>query len=161
MYFIKLENLGFNKEKIMKRLSEILEIDFNETMLKSTFGGKKYWSNSIEKQTNHFDKSRHIGEVKLPRKDLIILNLINSELNKLLSYESVKLRVSEKLIIPFLIFFPMKDEIDFIKNFKISKLFIYLKFFLIFFPKRIRMLQIILFNKFSNKYEYISKKIID
>ena len=161
MYFIKLENLGFNKEKIMKRLSEILEIDFNETMLKSTFGGKKYWSNSIEKQTNHFDKSRHTGEINLPRKDLIILDLINAELNKLLSYESIKLRLSEKLMIPFLIFFPMKDEIDFIKNFKISKFFIYLKFFFIFFPKRIRMLQIILLNKFSKKYEYISKKIIN
>ena len=161
MYFIKLENLGFNKEKIMKRLSEILEIDFNETMLKSTFGGKKYWSNSIEKQTNHFDKSRHTGEINLPRKDLIILDLINAELNKLLSYESIKLRLSEKLMIPFLIFFPMKDEIDFIKNFKISKFFIYLKFFFLFFPKRIRMLQIILLNKFSKKYEYISKKIIN
>ena len=52
----------------------------------------------------------------------------------------------------------MKDEIDFIKNFKISKFFIYLKFFFLFFPKRIRMLQIILLNKFSKKYEYISKK---
>ena len=98
---------------------------------------KKYWSNSIEKQTNHFDKSRHTGEINLPRKDLIILDLINAELNKLLSYESIKLRLSEKLMIPFLIFFSYERRDIIYKKFKISKFLFILSFFFFSFLKEL------------------------
>ena len=93
-------------------------------------------------------------------KNLIILNLINSDLIKKLDYKSINLSFFEKLIIPIIFFLPLKDEIDFIKDFKFSHLTIYLKFFIFFFPKRVRLIQILLKNKISRKYDYIQKKMI-
>ena len=61
MYFIKLEDLGNNLENIMKKLSNVLNLKFMNSMLISTFGGKKYWSNSPNKANNEFDNNRHIG----------------------------------------------------------------------------------------------------
>ena len=67
MYFIKLEDLGNNLENIMKKLSNVLNLKFMNSMLISTFGGKKYWSNSPNKK-NEFDNNRHIGVANLPKK---------------------------------------------------------------------------------------------
>ena len=161
MYFIKLEDLGSNLKDIMKKFSIIFKIKFNDTMLNSTFGGKKYWGNSTEFQSNHFDKSRHIYEINLPRKDKIILNFINKELMKNLNYEITSLSFYEKLFLPILIFLPMKDEVDFIKKFKFSSLLLHLQFIIFFIPKRILMIIICLANKMSKKYEYILKRIIN
>ena len=158
MYFIKIEDLGLNLKNIMTMICKVLKINFNLSMLKSTFGGKKYWSNSVDRQTSHFDKSRHNNKIELPRKDLIILELLNLDLMRKLNYQSIKLSFYEKLVSPILIFFPMKDEIDFLKDFDFSKLKIYLKFLIFFIPKRLRMLQIVLLNRISKKYEYILKR---
>lgn len=160
MCFIRLESLGSNLKNIMLDICTLLKINYHSTMSESTFGGKKYWSNSVEKQTNHFDESRHNDVIDLPRKDLIILNLINSDLIKKLNYKSINLSFFEKLIMPIIVFLPLKDEIDFIKDFKFSNLTIYLKFFIFFFPKRIRLVQILLKNKVSRKYDYIEKKML-
>ena len=37
-------------------------------MLISTFGGKKYWSNSPNKANNEFDNNRHVGVANLPKR---------------------------------------------------------------------------------------------
>ena len=160
MYFIRLEDLGENMDEIMSKISKILNINFCNSMLKSTFEGKKYWSNSVEKQTNHFDKSRHTNETHLSRKDLIILNLINYELIKCLNYESIKINTLEKFYTPILLFLPMVDEINFLKKFKLSKFLIYLKFLVFYLPKRLRIIQIMIFNKFSKRYKYISERLL-
>ena len=161
MYFIKLEDLGLNLENIMKKISKILQIEFNKTMLVSTFGGEKYWSNSVEKQTNEFDKSSHKSEISLPRNDLIILHSINSQLIKILNYDKIKLTIFEKFIIPFFFFYPMEDELEFIKHFRIKHYKIYLKFFLFYVPKRIRLLYLILLNMASSRYKYIFERMIN
>ena len=57
----KTEDLGNNLENIMKKLSNVLNLKFMNSMLISTFGGKKYWSNSPNKANNEFDNNRHIG----------------------------------------------------------------------------------------------------
>ena len=66
MYFIRLESL-IKFKNIMLNISKLLGINYNPSMLKSTFGGKKYWSNSINSPANH-DESKHNDEVNLLRK---------------------------------------------------------------------------------------------
>ena len=161
MYFIRLESLGLNLKNIMLNISKLLGINYNPSMLKSTFGGKKYWSNSINSPANHFDESKHNDEVNLPRKDKIILIFVNLVLVDKLNYKNLKLTFLEKLTLPFLIFLPLKDEIDFLKDFKLSEIRIYLKFIIFFFPKRLILLLISLKNLVSKKYDYIVKRLIN
>ena len=160
LYFIKIEDLGKNAKSIMNQISKILKINYENSMLESTFGAKKYWSNSVEKQTNHFDKSRHDNTINLPRKDLIILNLLNSELIEALKYQRFNLKFHERVLLPAIIFFPMEDEMEFLKNFKIRKLNLYAKFLIYFVPKRLKLIQVLLFNKSSNRYKYLTEKLI-
>ena len=161
MYFIRLESLGLNLKNIILNISKLLGINYNPSMLKSTFGGKKYWSNSINSPANHFDESKHNDEVNLPRKDKIILIFVNLVLVDKLNYKNLKLTFLEKLTLPFLIFLPLKDEIDFLKDFKLSEIRIYLKFIIFFFPKRLILLLISLKNLVSKKYDYIVKRLIN
>ena len=91
MYFIKIEDLSKNLEYEMKKLAKFLKINFNDSMLQSTFGGYKYWSNNVDKRSNKFDISRHNYSVNLPRKDLIILNSINKQFLDILNYEKITL----------------------------------------------------------------------
>ena len=50
MYFIKLEDLGNNLENIMKKLSNVLNLKFMNSMLISTFGGKNIGVIALIKQ---------------------------------------------------------------------------------------------------------------
>ena len=78
---------------------------------------------------------------------------------KTLNYETYKLKLYEKFFYR-LYFLPLKDEIDFIKDFRISKSINYIKFLIKYFPKRLRILQIILSNKITKKYDYIIERLI-
>ena len=77
---------------------------------------------------------------------------------KTLNYETYKLKLYENFT--DYIFLPLKDEIDFIKDFRISKSINYIKFLIKYFPKRLRILQIILSNKITKKYDYIIERLI-
>ena len=161
MYFFKLEELGNNLKTIMKKVANILNIEFNKSMLVSTFGGEKYWSNSVEKQSNEFDRNRHKDEINLPKKDLKIIYFINSQLIKIMNYEKIQLTRNDKIMLPIFCLLPMEDEIDFIKNIEIKHWKIIFKFLIFYFPKRIRLIMIIFLNKFSSRYSYISEKLIN
>ena len=161
MYFFKLEDLGNNLETIMKNVANILNIEFNQSMLASTFGGEKYWSNSVEKQSNEFDRNRHKDEINLPKNDLKIIYSINSQLIDVMNYEKIQLTTADKIMLPIFCFLPMEDEIDFIKNIEIKHWKIFFKFLIFYLPKRIRLIMIIFLNKFSSRYSYISEKLIN
>ncbi len=161
MYFFKLEELGNNLEAIMKKVANILNIEFNKSMLVSTFGGEKYWSNSVEKQSNEFDRNRHKDEINLPKKDLKIIYFINSQLINVMNYEKIQLTRTDKIMLPIYCLLPMEDEIGFVKNIEIKHWKIIFKFLIFYFPKRIRLIMIIFLNKFSSRYSYISEKLIN
>ena len=160
MNFFKIEDLAENIEPIMKNLASLLNISFNKSMLESTFGGLKYWSNSVEKQSNQFDTSRHKGEIELPKKDLIILNAINLELIEILNYKKINFTTLEKIFFPLIFFSPMRDEVKFIKEFKVNDIRLYLRFFMFFFPKRLNLLRLVLSNKYSRRYDYLKNNLI-
>lgn len=158
MHFIKIEDLGFNTIKSMKKLADFLNIKFSKTtMSKSTFGGLEYWGNTPNKAFNHFDKRRHLIKSKLNKKDQMIIYLLNKEFMKALKYTNLKLSTLEKFFYPIILILPLNDEWKFIKKNFLKPNFLLLKFIIYFFPKRILLLFISFLNKFSKRYDVLKK----
>ena len=124
-------------------------------------GGEKYWSNSVEKQSNEFDRSRHKDEINLPKNDIKIIYFINSQLVDVMNYRKIQLTRTDKIMLPIFCLLPMEDEINFIKDIEIKHWIIIFKFLIFYFPKRIILILIIFLNKFSSRYSYISEKLIN
>tara|TARA_A100001015_G_C14925840_1_gene686314 strand:- start:112 stop:1257 length:1146 start_codon:yes stop_codon:yes gene_type:complete len=160
MYFLKLEDLNNNLEHFMQKISKLLKIDFNRMMLSSTFGGLKYWGNSVEKQTNNFDNKGFKEQVDLPKNDLKIIYFLNSQLMNILNYKRIKLTTFEKITLPISFLFPLKDEIDFLTNTKKINFQNLFKFIVFFFPKRAKLLLTVFLNNYSSRYSYLAKRLI-
>jgi len=159
MYFIKMEDFNKNLEKEVIKLSKYLDIKFQPSMLESTFGGLKYWGNNASKDNKNFNRIVHNEFSDLPRNDLIFLNLLNKEYLKTLNYKQTKVKFFEKILIPIILFKPMKDEIEFLKKINIREFAIYFKYLSYYLPKRLYLIYIILKNKFSRRYRYLKEKI--
>ena len=122
MYFIKLEDLGNNLEN-MKKLSNVLNLKFMNSMLISTFlVEKNIGVIAPNKANNEFDNNRHIGVANLPRKDLIIINFNNGKLMKTLNY-AYKLKLYEKFFLPIIFFRTKRFNRFYQILFQINKLY--------------------------------------
>jgi len=159
MYFIKMEDFNKNLEEEVIKLSKYLDIKYQSTMLESTFGGLKYWGNNASKANKDFKRIIHNEFSELPRNDLIFLNLINKEYLRTLHYEQIRIKFIEKILIPFILFRPLKDEIEFLKKINLRDFAIYVKYLSYYLPKRIYLIYIIIKNKFSKRYRYLKEKI--
>ena len=154
-----MEDFNKNLEKEVIKLSKYLDIKFQPSMLESTFGGLKYWGNNASKDNKNFNRIVHNEFSDLPRNDLIFLNLLNKEYLKTLNYKQTKVKFFEKILIPIILFKPMKDEIEFLKKINIREFAIYFKYLSYYLPKRLYLIYIILKNKFSRRYRYLKEKI--
>lgn len=159
MYFIKMEDFNKNLEEEVIKLSKYLDIKFKTSMLESTFGGLKYWGNDASKDNKDFKRMIHNEFSDLPRNDLIFLNLINKEYLIALNYKRIRVTFIEKILIPFILFRPLKDEIEFLKKINLRDFAIYVKYLSYYLPKRIYLIYIIIKNKFSKRYRYLKEKI--
>ena len=159
MYFIKMEDFNKNLEEEVIKLSKYLDIKFKTSMLESTFGALKYWGNDASKDNKDFKRMIHNEFSDLPRNDLIFLNLINKEYLIALNYKRIRVTFIEKILIPFILFRPLKDEIEFLKKINLRDFAIYVKYLSYYLPKRIYLIYIIIKNKFSKRYRYLKEKI--
>ena len=64
----------------MKKVCDYIDIDFHENLLKSTFGGLKYWGNTINLQRNIFEEKEYTSFKKANNTDLSILRILNKNL---------------------------------------------------------------------------------
>ena len=159
MYIIKMEDFNKNLEEEVIKLSKYLDIKFQPSMLESTFGGLKYWGNDASKDNKDFKRIIHNEFSDLPRNDLIFLNLINKEYLRTLNYKQIRVKFIEKILIPYILFRPLKDEIEFLKKINLRGFTIYVKYLSYYLPKRICLICIIIKNKFSKRYRYLKEKI--
>jgi hypothetical protein len=122
------------------------------TMLKSTFGGFKYWGNTPYREYNNFENQVHSMPSLLPRRDQLIIYFLNREFFNKFKYKKIEFNLIEKMFFPFYFLLPMKDEFIFIKEniFKFNLKFI--KFIFFYLPKRLFLFTISIFNNFSNRY---------
>lgn len=152
LYFIKIEELGKNLKKEMKKLCYHLKIKYHQNLINSTFGGLKYWGNTPYREYNKFNNKIHSQESPLPRRDKIILYCINKKFFEKFNYKKINLKFVEKIFVPIYFFLPLQDEIIFFKdNFlKFNKKII--KFILFYFPKKLLLLIISILNNFSKRY---------
>ena len=154
-----MEDFNKNLEEEVIKLSKYLDIKFKTSMLESTFGGLKYWGNDASKDNKDFKRMIHNEFSDLPRNDLIFLNLINKEYLIALNYKRIRVTFIEKILIPFILFRPLKDEIEFLKKINLRDFAIYVKYLSYYLPKRIYLIYIIIKNKFSKRYRYLKEKI--
>ena len=142
MLVIRLEDLGKNTEKEMKKVCDYIDIDFHENLLKSTFGGLKYWGNTINLQRNIFEEKEYTSFKKANKTDLSILRILNKNLIE----EFYKDICTKEKYHFHRLLLPLQDEILFIKSFSFKYLFSYTKFFLYYLPKRIFLICILKFK---------------
>jgi len=135
MMIIRLEDLGKNTEKEMRKISEYININFDITSLQSTFGGYKYWGNTINLQRNKFEEKDYTSYKKANKIDLSILELLNIGIIKEF-YNENNTHLKKRYGF-YKILLPLEDELRFLKNFSVKYLFSYVKFIILYFPKRI------------------------
>tara|TARA_E500000178_G_C17001859_1_gene746093 strand:+ start:79 stop:1164 length:1086 start_codon:yes stop_codon:yes gene_type:complete len=144
MHILKLENLEQNFEVEMKKICNYMEIDFDSCVLKSTFGGKKFWGNTYKNPREKYVPNKINIEKTLSKKDLIILSKINEKIMEEFGYNNKSYTNKSEIFSTLNFFFPLDDEIEFLKNFKFKNLNSYLKFLCYFLPKRIYLAYICL-----------------
>lgn len=147
MHILKLENLGENFENELKKICNFMEIDFDLCVLKSTFGGKKFWGNTYNNPREKYVPNEIQVEKILSKKDFAILSEINKKIMEEFEYSNKSFIGKSKIFPALKIFFPLDDEIEFFRNFKFKNLISYLKFLFFYIPKRIYLISICLKRK--------------
>tara|TARA_X000000950_G_scaffold145880_1_gene180274 strand:- start:409 stop:1503 length:1095 start_codon:yes stop_codon:yes gene_type:complete len=135
MHVIRLEDLGNKTEDTMKKICEFINIEFNKSLLTSTFGGYKYWGNTINLQRNNYFEKNYDSFEKAKKNDLELLKILNMKILKKFYTEIDLSKINKNSL--YKIIKPLNDEIIFIRDFKIKYLSTYLKFLLFYIPKRI------------------------
>lgn len=150
MHVIRLEDLGKNTEDTMKKICEYINIEFNKSLLTSTFGGYKYWGNTINLQRSNYIEKNYKSYEKAKKNDLEFLKIINVEILKKFYTEIDVNRINKYSL--YKILKPLNDEIIFIRDFNVKYLFKYLKFLIYYIPKRIFLiLKLIRCNAINDK----------
>ena len=135
MLVIRLEDLGNNTEKEVKKICNYININFETNLLLSTFGGFKYWGNTINLQRNIYEERDYESYNQANKTDLTILRTLNKDIIEEF-YENEAIFTKNKY--PFYkLFLPLQDEVIYLKSFSFKYIFSYLKFFLYFLPKRL------------------------
>lgn len=98
--FVYLESLHSLQDEAMKKIADFLDIKFDKNLIQSTFLGKIWQGNTIDKSTfNGFDadKSRQKRSQNLSYKDLLLIKLCNYSTAKAFGYEIEPLKGFEKI----------------------------------------------------------------
>jgi len=144
---IRIEDLG--KEGILRKLSDWLNISYNECLKKSTWGGLGWHGDRFSVKRNEeigwSEKMlQNNWEVKLGFVDRYVLNYIMFYRLRHYGYSHKKIGVLDSIIVPFLILFPLSYELRFlsfgyIRNCLANKEYKKIITNLVFYPRRIRL----------------------
>ena len=151
MNLIKFENLKDNLSNEMRKICDFTGIKFHKSLLSCSFGGYKYWGNTVTVASDKFDENRDQNSIKLSKKDIVILNIINNKILTKFNYKKNKLSLAEKIFLPLIMLLPLDDELNFLKKFSLKNIKIYFKFITFFFPKRIFLMIFVLWDNFTIK----------
>ena len=151
MHLIKFENLKDNLSNEMESICNFIDIKFHKSLLSCSFGGYRYWGNTVTVASDKFDENRDQNSIKLSKKDIIILNIINNKILNKFNYKKDKLTFTEKFFLPLIMLLPLDDELNFLKKFSLKNVKIYFKFITFFFPKRIFLMIFVLWDNFIIK----------
>ena len=121
---IKLEDLG--SIEILKKISGWLNIDYNETMLQSTWAGLIWNADRLtinERKGTGFSKDllKNDWQKHLSRKDKYILNFLMVDRLKHYGYDYFKRSILSYFIMPLLIILPMDLEKQWFRIFNDNK----------------------------------------
>lgn len=151
VYLVKLEKLHKENKNVLKKISNILGVSFNSSMLKSTYHGKLWWGDSLsQKKMSNFNKNilPTYNKNNFFSHEIFFLQKILENEMKYLNYDLFKVDKCSFIKI-FLLF---KIEFVFLthhlKKLNIKQIF----FFSIYYLKRISLfIRKILFKK-NKKY---------
>jgi len=115
---IRLEDLP--RTDILRKISKLLKIKFNKSLLNSTFAGKIWNGDSKSKKSykNHWTINRTYNDWsnKLNNKDKLILNYLFFPALKHYNYKSTKINFLDRIKCFMLIFFPLQFEVEVLKK---------------------------------------------
>ena len=89
MHLIKFENLKDNLSNEMESICNFIDIKFHKSLLSCSFGGYRYWGNTVTVASDKFDENRDQNSIKLSKKDIIILNIINNKILNKFNYKII------------------------------------------------------------------------
>tara|TARA_Y100000768_G_scaffold363102_1_gene322439 strand:- start:1200 stop:2297 length:1098 start_codon:yes stop_codon:yes gene_type:complete len=134
LHVIKLESLHLESDKTLKNLSKIIGISFDQSLLNSSYHGKKWWGDALSKKyldglnpnfKNNIDFSFFY------KKDLILINYYLYDIFKNFNYlEKEKREISRNFALaPLVKLLPLKIELLFLKiqlkNFNIKNIILF------------------------------------
>ena len=141
-YVVKLENLHLQSVKTLKNLSKILEIDYQDSLLISSYHKKNWWGDQLSKKyldglnpnfKNNIDYNYFF------RKDLALINYYLRDIFENYNYEKIQTR--KYYLLPLLKFLPLKIELIFLKTQIKSLNFKNIILFFFYWLKRIRIMK--------------------
>ncbi|KGG12073.1 MULTISPECIES: hypothetical protein [Prochlorococcus] len=116
MCVFKIEDFGSNRDPLLLKISKYLDIDFNISMTKSTFGSKIYWGANPSARTSVFDPSRHSRKVPLRRYEKNLFYALNGNINSIFSYSDKSFTKLEKIFSIFWLCLPMQEELHWLNQ---------------------------------------------
>ena len=158
---LRIEDLG--EKKILINLCNWLKIQYEDSMTESTWGGMFWRGDRVSRQENtgHGFSAKMLDnqwEKKLSRKDKYIFNFLMNDRLKNYKYSYKKVNLYDYLVVPFILFLPLKFELRFfsmkyIKNASLRELVVnciwYISRVLFFYKTYYRTLSGF---KFSRRY---------
>jgi hypothetical protein len=115
---VKLEDLHTKPRETLEKIIQWIGIDWSDSLLQSTFNGKKWWNLKDTEQVNGFNKviiSKDHGNLYF-KFDRYRLKVLYSKRFKLWGYSVKQMsRLESLLLLPFL-FIPFKMEILYYRN---------------------------------------------
>ena len=158
MILWRAEDLTRKPKEVLSRLCQLMEIEYEPCLEKSTVMGKKYWGHSPDKRIYGFSPSlhSHVRTSEVERTEKVMVLTLNKPLMEILQYEMPELTFFEKHF--SLVFFLMlrAHDINWLKKNR-SKYRIFIRGF---FGERFRMIRLFFRNLIFRKDYHIIKKYI-
>lgn len=116
MKIVKIEDFAEHSQYIMIKLCEYLDIDYDVSIEKSSFGSKLYWGANPNYKSNRFIIGRHVKPLFSKRNELLLFSIMNKEINQITGYQSIQLSWFENKLIIFWLLLPFSEDIKWLKR---------------------------------------------
>jgi hypothetical protein len=156
MKIVRVEDFKLDSKVMLSELCEFMNIEYDNALEKSSFGGKKFWGANLKYRANKFDNTRHVPMLNLPKKERRIFSLISLRFNRAVGYGGIDLTPLEKTMAFAYLLVPMQWDIKWFKeDFRLKEL-------LKLFYERIKIVFIYYRNLTAHRqYEIMRKSLIN
>ncbi len=159
------------KENILNSICFKLNINYHQSLNKSTFLSKPYWGANPSAKTKVFDITRHTKPIALKKYEMNLFAVINKQFNEVTGYPCKELSTLETFLSPIWLLLPLQEELQWFYNalikrkykglkYSSGKTFYFIKPFLGLMTERIFLFKMFIRNVHSDHYSKIRKSLL-